>query len=390
MLGTCGWSYAEWEDSFYFRKQGKLKQYSSIFPTVEINSTFYALPKPEVVLGWNQYTPQDFIFSAKLPQIITHKKTIDVSKGVEADINQFLEVMRPLISGKKLWCILVQLPPFLKFNNERLESFLSLLPTITNFAMEFRHTSWLRKETFRLLDIYHVAYTIVDEPLLPPEVHITSDIAYFRWHGRGSRPWFNYKYSKEEVEEWVPRVTEVAGKTKRVLGYFNNHFHAYAPENCLQIMQMLGINTEHSDATLRRMNLSRKDRSSSPVETLEIWTGPISDKKVENMLQEFGSGDIIKKAKSIQNKEFSLREDSKRGIAAYIADTTVDIDVERQTIIHYCTLWGSLSLEKKFCPHIVKLFLDIDSRRAVKILSQISSTLDNWKFDNRLAVEFPG
>ncbi len=157
-------------------------------------------------------------------------------------------------------------------------------------------------------------------------------------------------------------------------------------------MQMLGINTEHSDATLRRMNLSRKDRSSSPVETLEIWTGPISDKKVENMLQEFGSGDIIKKAKSIQNKEFSLREDSKRGIAAYIADTTVDIDVERQTIIHYCTLWGSLSLEKKFCPHIVKLFLDIDSRRAVKILSQISSTLDldNWKFDNRLAVEFPG
>ncbi len=106
MLGTCGWSYAEWEDVLYPQKQGKLKQYSSIFSTVEINSTFYALPRREVVLGWTKYTPPNFIFSAKLPQIMTHKKVLDASKGIEGDINQFLEVMRALIERNKLACAL--------------------------------------------------------------------------------------------------------------------------------------------------------------------------------------------------------------------------------------------------------------------------------------------
>ncbi len=255
--------------------------------------------------------------------------------------------------------------------------------------MEFRHTSWLRKETFELLEKYSVAYTIVDEPLLPPDVHVTSDIAYFRWHGRDSRPWFNYKYSEEELKEWISRITEVAGKTKKVLGYFNNHFHAYAPENCLQIMQMLGIFTPHGPTTLRRITSSRKSKLSAPVGTLEAWTGPIFDKTVENMLLKFGDANIIEMAKSIPNEDVSLRENSKRGLAAYIADTTVDIDIELQTIMHYCPLWSSSSLEKKFCPHIVKLFLNIDPKIAGKLLSQISSTLESWKFKSRLAVEFP-
>ncbi len=109
--------------------------------------------------------------------------------------------MKPLIDAGKLECTLVQLPPYLKFNAEKFESFLSLLPDLPSFAVEFRHNSWMNEEAFKLLEKYQVAYTIVDEPLLPPETHVTSDIAYIRWHGRESRAWFNYKYSEDQLKE---------------------------------------------------------------------------------------------------------------------------------------------------------------------------------------------
>ena len=141
-----------------------------------------------MVLGWAKHTPPNFTFSAKLPQTITHKKALDVARGIETDLNQFLETVKPLIEAGKLSCVLVQLPPFLRFNADRLESFLSIVPEKPNFAIEFRHSSWMNSETLRLLEKYRAAYTIVDEPLLPSDVHVTSDIAYIRWHGRGDRP----------------------------------------------------------------------------------------------------------------------------------------------------------------------------------------------------------
>ena len=95
--------------------------------------------------------------------------------------------------------------------------------------------------TFKLLEQYGVAYTNVDEPLLPPEMHLTADFAYFRWHGHGENIWFDYRYSKDELEPWVPKIEEAAGKVKKVYGYFNNHYHGYAPENCLQLLERLGL-----------------------------------------------------------------------------------------------------------------------------------------------------
>jgi len=77
---------------------------------------------------------------------------------------------------------------------------------------------------------YQIAYTNVDEPLLPPEIHLTADFAYFRWHGHGQEIWFDYLYSKEELEPWVPKVEQAAASLKKVYGYFNNHYHGYAPE----------------------------------------------------------------------------------------------------------------------------------------------------------------
>jgi uncharacterized protein YecE (DUF72 family) len=388
LLGTCGWSYAEWEGIFYPQNQAKLKQYASIFSTVEIDSTFYALPKEQNVLGWTRYTPANFAFSAKLPQTITHKKALDVSKGIEVDINQFLEIMKPLSDAGKLVCILVQLPPFLKSNPGRLESFLSILPRSPNFAVEFRHKSWLNSDTFRLLEKYQHTYTIVDEPLLSPEVHVTSNIAYIRWHGRGSKPWFNYKYSEKELQEWVPKVKEASGKASKVLGYFNNHFHGYAPENCLQMLQIMGIVTQHGNAALRRLSLSR---TKTPVEarTLEAWTGPVGEKKLEQQLLGLSSQDILDAGRSMPDAEFSLREDSKLRIAAYVEDTTVDIDIEERVIVHRCPLWSESISDKKLCPHVVKVFCGINPAKAKIVLSDIYSNLNVWKFESRFAIEFP-
>ena len=112
------------------------------------------------------------------------------------------------------------------------------------FAVEFRNLSWVRNETWDLLRKYEIAYTIVDEPLLPPEIHVTADFAYFRWHGRGNRPWFDYRYSKKEIDPWVPKVIETAKNVKIVYGYFNNHYHGYAPENCLYLIEKLGLSSE--------------------------------------------------------------------------------------------------------------------------------------------------
>jgi hypothetical protein len=278
----------------------------------------------------------------------------------------------------------------LRFDSDRLESFLSLLPDKQSFAVEFRHSSWLREETFKLLAEHHVAYTIVDEPLLPPKVHVTSDLAYLRWHGRGSRPWFNYRYSEEQLQEWVPRVNEVAAQAKRVVGYFNNHFHGYAPENALQMMEMIGNVTSRSSAALRRLKLRGREREvAAEAKGLEAWTGPIVEKGVESLLLNFADQEILDAARAIPEKVLSLREDSKRRLGAYVGDTTVDIDLERRTIIHRCSIWAKSIPDKKLCPHVARVFLMVDPERARTLLASIRSSLSDWKFESKLAVEFP-
>jgi uncharacterized protein YecE (DUF72 family) len=242
LLGTSGWSYKEWEGTFYQKgEKRKLRAYSHVFKTAEIDSTFYRYPSKGTVMGWLKYSPSDFVFSAKLPKLITHDKKLGLKGDVKADLDGFLELMRPLQLGGKLACLLIQLPPKYDYNPENLESFFQLLDSRFRFAVEFRNLSWMRAETWELLKKYEVAYVAVDEPLLPQEVHLTADFAYFRWHGRGESPWFDYRYSNDELEPWIPKVKEAAGKVKKVVGYFNNHYHGYAPENCLHLIERLGL-----------------------------------------------------------------------------------------------------------------------------------------------------
>ena len=255
LLGTSGWSYNEWGGVFYpTASTNKLTFYSKTFKTAEIDSTFYAYPAKGLVIGWSRYTPDDFVFSAKLPRLITHEKNLDLEKGVESDLTRFLSLMKPLIASGKLGPVLIQLPPsFTKAEGfEKLEKFLRVCPEDLMFAVEFRHPSWLQEDVWSLLKSRRVANVIVDEPLLPPDTVVTADLAFIRWHGRGNRPWYNYRYTESELETWAPKVEEVTARAKKTFGYFNNHFRGFAVENSLRMMQMLGVSTPRQDETKDR------------------------------------------------------------------------------------------------------------------------------------------
>ena len=255
LLGTSGWSYREWIGPLYVKgEKSMLKAHSKVFKTAEINSTFYAYPSKGTVMGWVRYSPENHVFCAKLPKRITHDKKLELDAGIEEDLSSFCNLIRPLLLYGKLGALLIQLPPKYSFDPDHLEAFLKILPTEFRFAIEFRNLSWMREETWKLLNHYNVAYTNVDEPLLPPDVHLTTDFTYFRWHGHGTGPWFDYRYKNEELEPWVPKVKDASKDVKKVYGFFNNHFHGYAVENCLQVLGMLGIVTQEQMGAKARVD----------------------------------------------------------------------------------------------------------------------------------------
>ena len=185
------------------------------------------------------------MFSVKLRHLLTHEKKPDLGKGVEADLVRFLGLLRPLIASGKLGPVLIQLPPSYSYQTdfEKLKGFLGQVPEDVRFAVEFRHPSWLQEDVWSLLRSKNIANVIVDEPLLPPDTIVTADFAFIRWHGRGTRPWYNYRYGEKELDGWVPRVKDVASRVKQTFGYFNNHFKGFAVESSLKLMEKLGIST---------------------------------------------------------------------------------------------------------------------------------------------------
>jgi uncharacterized protein YecE (DUF72 family) len=124
LLGTSGWSYKEWEGPFYQKgEKRKLRAYCQVFNAAEIDSTWYRFPSKGTVMGWLRYSPSEFVFAAKVPKIITHDKRLGLKGDVQADLNAFFDLMRPLQLGGKLGCLLIQLPPSYDFNLGNLESF---------------------------------------------------------------------------------------------------------------------------------------------------------------------------------------------------------------------------------------------------------------------------
>lgn len=379
-LGTSGWSYKEWIGPFYTKMdKSMLRAYTRVFKTVEIDSTFYRYPSKGTVMGWTRYSPEGFVYTAKLPGLITHEKKLELARGIEEDLGRFLELMEPLSLSGKLGCILIQLPPRFDYRPKQLEDFFKLLPTHVKFAVEFRDLSWMRSETWALLEKYKVAYTIVDEPLLPPETHLTSQIAYFRWHGHGTRPWYNYRYRAEELEPWAPRVQEVADKVEKVYGYFNNHYHGYAVENCLQIMEMAGALEPKQIEIKNRIESYRKAATQTTYSTLETFAAP-KNMNFDSLINYFVPPERLKRAEEIPDSDLTITKQVSERLEARLREYHIVIDGRAKIILHDCADWERVSSTKKLCKHLAKLLLSIDREQANGILRDLYQQEEAWQF----------
>lgn len=239
--GTCGWSYQEWVGAFYPNNRvAKLPFYARVFDSVEVDSSFYKAPSKSMVAGWIRATGPGFKFSLKVPKTVTHDRRL---VGAEKEFLDFVDLVQPIAEAGKLGCLLTQLPPDFTFKQRgSLESFFNLIPEEMHFAVEFRHESWNREETWDLLKKYGVANTVTDSPIefLARPVVTAKTHSYVRWHGRGKPVWYDYMYSEEELRPWLDKLEEIEEKVPVVYAYFNNHYRAAAPSNLLHLLEMRG------------------------------------------------------------------------------------------------------------------------------------------------------
>lgn len=264
-LGCSGWSYSDppekggWTKVFYPSSQTKrLSYYSRFFDTVEMDSTFYEkfykYMTKQTFIGMDNATPENFEFSIKVPETVTHIKRLDVEKGAISSLEEFLDKISPLKIANKLGAILVQLPPsFTVSDFKDTENFLDRLPSGYQYALEFRHPSWNTEGPWEMLKHYDIAAVMTDSPLSDnlqylAEVTITSkNHSFIRFHGRSSRHRYNYLYSKEELKHWIGKIKEIASKTNTLRIYFNNHYGAKAVINALEFKDMLGISLSNRE-----------------------------------------------------------------------------------------------------------------------------------------------
>ena len=264
LIGTSGWGYSEWKGNFYPRglEQNEfLLYYSEIFHTTEINTTFYQTPLQKTIKKWVENTPDDFIFSAKIPRDITHQFKLNLDK-CQSILKKFLDVMKPLIESNRLLALLLQLPPsFSKDDNFKdLKNFIEYWDRSDKYerVIEFRHKSWMDDEIFSFLKDNQITYCGVIEPLLPPRMDITNlNLSYIRFHGYGTKPWFNYNFSNAEIEKRAKELKKLDGKVKQIGIYFNNHFSGYAAKNSLAFMKELKIKPRNPPGSVKLTKIKR-------------------------------------------------------------------------------------------------------------------------------------
>jgi uncharacterized protein YecE (DUF72 family) len=382
LIGTSGWSYKEWIGPFYERKTGMFSHYSKFFHTSEINSTFYRYPSEGLIMGLLRNSPPGFVFAAKLPKLITHDKWLSLGEGAEHDTHRFLSLMKPL--AEHLGPILIQLRP--KFNFEEhignLEDYLDIVPKNYEWAVEFRHKSWLKKETYDILSKYNMAYTVVDEPLLPPEVQITADFAYVRWHGHGARLWYDYEYSGDQLEVWAPKVQEITSKVRRTYGYFNNHFNANAVKNAVEMLELLGQVTPEQKLAHEKIIKYREEKK-RPVGVQPLEAFSIADDKlsVADHLLHFTDARRIGRGEKINNSELVISLSSDDHLKGDLRDYYIDVNLNQKVIKHNCDDWRKGISRKRFCKHLVKFFLELPPGQALSVLSNIWDNIDGWSFE---------
>jgi uncharacterized protein YecE (DUF72 family) len=248
LLGTQGWNYDGWVGPFYpprTPKQEMLRLYSKVFNTVEIDSTFYAIPAESSVRAWAARTAPDFTFSVKLPSEITHKNRL---KDSEEYLSRFIDRMRPL--GQKLGCVLIQLPPdFSPGERRSLSAFLKLLPQDIKFAVEFRDQEWITEQTIEELNENNVALTLSDSKWIDRKLvfkiaeHARVDFSYVRWLGPRELTDFSHIQidRSKEMGQWAKFFISFSKRISVIFGYFNNHFQGHSPASCNEFKRILGL-----------------------------------------------------------------------------------------------------------------------------------------------------
>lgn len=233
-VGCSGWYYEHWRGLFYPEELPRsrwLSYYAQHFPTVEVNSTFYHLPKEKTVQGWRRRTPEGFVLSLKMSRYVSHILRFE---DAEEPIAQFYTLARAL--GSRLGCILIQLPPSMRKDMALLETILSQLDTNLRNAIEFRHASWLIPEVYRTLDDRGVAMCLVSSSRMNELVEgyePSVGFGYVRFHGLTG---YAHDYSHTELRRWAERIERIEGD---VYVYFNNDFNARAVKNARELAAML-------------------------------------------------------------------------------------------------------------------------------------------------------
>jgi len=290
LLGTSGYYYPDdWKGIIYpknLKNSEMIDYYTKFFYTTEINSTFYNIPHIRSTGAWAKHP---LIYSAKIPELVTHKAKLEFSEAVEP-FTQYLNAMNPLFQSNKVLALLLQLPPSFGNNEDlhrdRLERFAQYWQEIvkTKFeakkltppylVVEFRHKNWMKEKTFDLLREYNLVYCAVVEPKLPPRLDITNEeLFYIRFHGFGQNPWFNYNFTNDQLKDWASKLQPIVdsarnttpqSKKRKVALYFNNHFSGYAVKNALFLAQTMKLPVKNPVEFLQKPLYTLNDPSCNP------------------------------------------------------------------------------------------------------------------------------
>jgi len=266
-IGTSGWSYPKGEGTWtgYFYPAGsrinELEYYSQFFNTVEVNSSFYRPPDPRYAYNWVRRVPEDFLFTVKLWQKFTHPKMYKEATGRETiisqqDVDLFNRGIEPLARYGKLGALLAQFPPSFTNDGHGQQILKAVIKTFGHYrlAVELRHRSWSDDSNIpELLRVNNVSWVQIDEPKfgssIAGELPLTSDLAYFRFHGRNREMWwrgdnetrYKYLYNAEEMQDLSDKVVTAVKRTSLTFAFFNNHWQGYAPRNALDMMRVFGL-----------------------------------------------------------------------------------------------------------------------------------------------------
>jgi uncharacterized protein YecE (DUF72 family) len=245
-LGTQGWNYDAWVGPFYpprTRATEFLTVYARAFDTVEVDSTFYAVPSARTVRGWGERTPANFRFALKMPQEITHERRL---RGCADAAREFLDRAREL--GPKLAVVLLQFgPDFAPAELPALAEFLPSLPQDIRFAVEFRHRGWIYDGVLALLGEHGVSLALTDGKWIPRKQVLaladrpTADLIYVRW--LGSREIVDFSRVQmdrtRDLEAWAEVIARLERDGRTIYGYFNNHFSGHSPASARDLQRLL-------------------------------------------------------------------------------------------------------------------------------------------------------